>query len=66
MDVLPACIYAIICVQCPQSAEEGDRPPGTELQMVLVATWVLGHKPDALKEQPMVITTEPSLPSPLL
>lgn len=63
MDILPACLSVHVCL-VPRDAKRGQRawgPTELEFQWLWAAMWVLGLRPRSLKEQPVLLTSKPSL-----
>ena len=66
MAVLPACMSVpFLCACCPQRLQEGIRSQGTRAtDGCWLPCWYLDLDLGPLKEQPMLLTTKPSLQTP--
>ena len=59
---LCACIFCRVCALCPQKSEDGMGSPGPGVRdscRLLCGCWELN--PGPMEEQPVLLTTEPSL-----
>jgi hypothetical protein len=62
LSVWVLCLHAYVCIVCAMPwRPEGVRPQMTGVTGGCELLWLLGIKPGFLKEQPVLLTTEPSL-----